>query len=552
MPVIGTDGADSLTATSGTFSDVVRGLAGNDTLSGTNQMHLLEGGPGDDLLIRSTASYASASGGVNASLRISGPQSVGAGEGSDTFKDLIGISGSAFNDTLIGYDAARSYLSGGGGADSLLGGRDDDILDGGDGADTIDGAGGSTQEQLRGGAGDDRLTSHGEIIGGEGRDYIVAGYLGWGGAGGDTLIGTATAADFFRSNFLHGGLGDDSIVGSDLGDLLYGGSGNNTLMGGAGDDQVFINDGGYDDPGGGGNNRIDGGAGNDTINYGYGHSTGHIGWISVNLDLQAGVARTAGGEGIGANAARMTFGPTTDTFTSIENAAGSMRDDVLRGSSEANKLFGYLGADTIYGGGGDDTIWADGKGYSSFTGGLADGQSFLRGEAGNDSIVGGMSFDDMHGNMGADTLQGYGGNDWVVGGQDGDLLYADDGADLVYGNMGNDTCYGGWGDDTIRGGQHEDVIYGEDGDDLIFGDRGADTIYGGAGEDAFVIFDGSGVDRIMDFNAKDDVVIVEGASTAYTVAQQGADTVITVGANAQMVLVGVQASSLPPGWIFNV
>lgn len=550
MPVIGTDGADDLKATFGAFSDVVRGLAGNDTLSGVNQMHLLEGGPGDDLLTGSTASYASASGGVNASLRISGPQAVGGGEGLDTFRNLIGLSGSAYNDTLIGYEATRSYLSGGQGADSLLGGQADDILDGGDGADTIDGAGGGTFEQVRGGAGDDRLTSRGEVFGGEGRDYISTGYLGWGGVGDDTLIGTTTAADFFRSAFLHGGVGDDSIVGSDFADFLYSGGGDNTVLGGLGDDQFFVNDGGYDDLGGGGNNRIDGGAGSDTINYGLGHSTSAYGWIGVTLDLEAGVARTLGGEGYGP-LGRIVVGPTSDTFTSIENAAGSMRDDVMYGSSADNRLFGYLGADTIYGRAGNDTISGDGKPYSNLTSGTVDGSSVLRGDEGDDSIMGAGGFDDMHGNMGSDTLIGYGGDDWVVGGKNEDLLYGSDGNDIVHGSMGADTCYGDWGDDIVRGGQDNDMLYGGDGDDLLFGDRGADTIYGGTGGDAFVLFDGAGLDRVMDFNFSDgDVVVIEG-SRSYTVAQQGADTVISLGANAQMVLVGVSASSLPAGWILT-
>ena len=38
--------------------------------------------------------------------------------------------------------------------------------------------------------------------------------------------------------------------------------------------------------------------------------------------------------------------------------------------------------------------------------------------------------------------------------------------------------------------------------------------------------------------------------TTYSLAQVGSDTVIDMGAGNQMILVGVQLSTLPQGWIF--
>ena len=38
--------------------------------------------------------------------------------------------------------------------------------------------------------------------------------------------------------------------------------------------------------------------------------------------------------------------------------------------------------------------------------------------------------------------------------------------------------------------------------------------------------------------------------TTFTVSQVGDDTVISMDGGAQMILVGVQASSLPDGWLF--
>ncbi|HEY0648619.1 hypothetical protein [Phenylobacterium sp.] len=40
-------------------------------------------------------------------------------------------------------------------------------------------------------------------------------------------------------------------------------------------------------------------------------------------------------------------------------------------------------------------------------------------------------------------------------------------------------------------------------------------------------------------------------ATQYTAAQAGADTVINMNGGGQMVLVGVQLSSLPAGWILG-
>ncbi|MBA4013997.1 MAG: hypothetical protein C0481_19210 [Phenylobacterium sp.] len=210
----------------------------------------------------------------------------------------------------------------------------------------------------------------------------------------------------------------------------------------------------------------------------------------------------------------------------------------ITGDATGEILHGAIGADRLLGEGGADTI----SGY--------EGQDFIRGGEGDDLLMGGKDFDDLHGNQGNDTVRGGQGDDWVVGGQGHDLLFGDLGNDLVFGNMGADTCEGGAGNDTIRGGQDGDLIFGGDGDDWISGDLGNDTLSGGAGADTFNIFAGSGVDRVTDFSAAEgDRIRIEGGVTTYTVVQQGADAVVTVG-DAQVVLVGVQASSLSAGSIF--
>jgi len=206
--------------------------------------------------------------------------------------------------------------------------------------------------------------------------------------------------------------------------------------------------------------------------------------------------------------------------------------DVITGGGAANVLRGF---------GGDDTI-AGGEGANNY----------LRGDDGNDSLVGSSGFDDINGNKGDDTVDGgAGGADWLVGGQGNDLITAHAGDNLLYGNLGNDTLVAGSGADVMRGGQGDDSLAGGSGADFISGDRGNDTMSGGAGPDIFHGSQDAGVDRVLDFNLAEGDRVMLDPGTTFTVSQVGADTVIEMGAGNQMILVGVQASTLTGAWIFE-
>jgi Ca2+-binding RTX toxin-like protein len=154
-------------------------------------------------------------------------------------------------------------------------------------------------------------------------------------------------------------------------------------------------------------------------------------------------------------------------------------------------------------------------------------QAFL---GGNDVINGGALNDLLEGFAGTDSLSGGGG------------------IDIMNGSIGDDTLSGGDGFDIVRGGRDNDSLSGGAGNDFMSGDRGNDTVSGGAGADTFHIFSGAGIDRIIDFNrAEGDRVFVLGS---YTVSQVGSDVVIDLGSGSQMILVGVQQSSLTGDWIF--
>jgi Ca2+-binding RTX toxin-like protein len=273
-------------------------------------------------------------------------------------------------------------------------------------------------------------------------------------------------------------------------DTLEGGTQADRIHGYDGDDVIF---------GGGGSDRLLGGAGNDTL-----YAAGRT------------------GEGFGQLSAQGEAGDDT--------LAGGLGPDTLNGGDGLDRLMGEGGNDVLDGGGGRD---------------------FMRGGDGADSLSGGAEFDDMHGNMGADTAAGGEGDDWVVGGKDNDVLFGDAGGDLVYGNLGDDTCDGGGGADILRGGQANDILLAGAGDDFVSGDRGDDTVAGGAGADIFHGSQDAGLDLVLDFSLAEGDRVQLDPGTTYTLRQSGADTVIDMGGGHQMVLVGVQLTSLPAGWIFG-
>jgi serralysin len=98
---------------------------------------------------------------------------------------------------------------------------------------------------------------------------------------------------------------------------------------------------------------------------------------------------------------------------------------------------------------------------------------------------------------------------------------------------------------------------GSPGPDLIsfatvnFGGAGNDTESGGAGADIFHTSQGAGIDRVLDFNQAEGDRVMLDPGTTFTVSQIGDDTVVFMGGNDEIILVGVQAAALKPGWIFG-
>jgi Ca2+-binding RTX toxin-like protein len=460
------------------------GTSFNDTLIGDGGTNFLSGGLGADSLIGGGgfdfADYFFATSAVAANLT---NPTVNTGEAAgDTYTSIHGLSGSNFNDTLIG-DANTNVLRGNQGADVLngMGGFDyadygisksgitaslaNSAINTGEASgdtyisiegligskfnDTLIGDGGNNN--LRGGLGADVLN------GGGGFDYAeyVNATSGITASLANPAINTGEAAgDTYISI--------EGLRGSNFNDTLIGDSNNNNLRGGLGADV------------------LNGGAGFD--NAGYNNST---------TGVRASLANPASNTGEAAG----------DTYISIEGLIGSAFNDTLIGDSHDNILRGDLGADVLNGGGGFDyasysnsatgvraslanpasnTGEAAGDTYTSIEG--------LIGSKFNDTLIGDGNDNFLRGGLGADVLNGGGGQDYA------DYIDSPVGLTVSLANPSINT--GEAAGDTytsiekLRGSNFNDKLIGDAHDNTLRGGLGADTLNGGAGFD-FASYAGS-------------------------------------------------------------
>jgi Ca2+-binding RTX toxin-like protein len=105
------------------------------------------------------------------------------------------------------------------------------------------------------------------------------------------------------------------------------------------------------------------------------------------------------------------------------------------------------------------------------------------GEAGNDTLRGGIGSDTLRGGPDEDHLFGGGGNDGLEGDEGPDELDGGEGADSLTGADANDTLRGGPGGDQLFGGLGDDTEDGGEGNDGVEGNPGFDLVGGGPGDD---------------------------------------------------------------------
>jgi len=337
---------------------------------------------------------------------------------------------------------------------------------------------------------------------------------------------------------LHGGDGEDTVIGNAGNDLLFGNDGDDELVGSDGDDVLN---------GGNGNDSMRGdkrGAteeGKDTFKASPGDDTiEDFCWGEDKLQDSTGYVWDAGSitTNSATNSATITVldktdgtvaGTTTVIFKDKENYLDFLK--VLNesdkdefppiGASDPNSklIFKSGGKDFEAIGGREDNLLtveeidafakfylSDDERYSSSTRPKADqalsNNSYkIDGFQGDDKIRGGDKNDWLHGNVGNDDLDGGKGNDKLLGGSDDDTLDGGEGNDSLYGWTGEDSIDGGAGEDVLMGEVGNDTLNGGEGDDKIHGGHqnkesdtdssGEDMLYGGAGDDTLDGGDGS-------------------------------------------------------------
>jgi Ca2+-binding RTX toxin-like protein len=305
-----------------TSDDILTGDGGANILIGRGGNDILEGLGGGDTLYgdtgNNTASYEHAVStdlitGVTASLTTSfvvGPPVTPTGDAAgDIYYNIQNLTGSAYNDHLIG----DSHVN------ILIGGFGNDILEGMGGGDRF--YGGTFDGTSHSIAGNDTVSY--EHASGPVTASLDSSHSNSGAAAGDIYYDI------------------QNLTGSAYNDTLYGDANDNILMGGAGADTFW------------------GGGGNDTVSYS--NATGDINGNGVYFSLTSSFLRL--GDAVGDtlhNIANLTGSDYNDYLGGDGNAnilIGGLGDDYLEGFAGNDKIYANQGHDTAIGGDGNDTFY---------------------------------------------------------------------------------------------------------------------------------------------------------------------------------------------------
>ncbi len=463
LPIIGHDGTIAAPIGAGAGDDIVRGLSGDDFLSGGaagEGNELLFGGAGTD-----TAVFIGNSTDYVLELNAEGVLEVvhnGAAEEDAVFPDVEFIHFTGDNVTL----SVASIVAG----VTVIGSPNTDTF-----------------------AAPTGPAVAGTITGSDFADRIF-------GAGGDDVIDGGGSGDL-----LGGGAGDDTIAGGGGNDIIGGGTGANTIVAGREDDTflVGINENGASDTirDRGGIDRIDVGRIVTAAPLAPAVLT-TVGTVSIlNQAPVALGALDASDDGLG-NLVLDINGKTVTIEGHFDDPDAAVEVIDFNNSTFAGFAFGtndYAVATTTSAAAGVNTLIA----------GTA-GDETLNGNTGNDLLFGGDGVDRLDGGAGADLTVGGAGNDTHVVDVAGDRTVeaGGGGTDTVESatislnltqaaraNFENITLTGNLNlDATGNGGTN--VIAGNAGNNIISGGGGADAINAGDGNDSINYAIGDGADTI--------------------------------------------------------
>lgn len=513
-------GNDSLVGSA--VNEVLDGADGDDTLNGNGGFDTLFGGEGNDRIISADwTSSTTIDGGSGVDtldyspLEIAGGLAVnlaigtvtkafyGGLTGTDSIRDIEGVTGTRYDDTLYGNDGANC-LDGGDGNDTLSGGADSDLIQGGAGNDFIsqDSANADDDDTIDGGAGDDQLSyRHAnfsiliDLSAGfvnkyrdnelAGTDTVLHIEQVFGSRFDDTLVGSAGAdllGGYGGDDRIRGNSGNDTLLGYGGADTLYGDAGNDSVNGGDGDDTIMQEDTTSLD-------TLDGGAGIDCVDYSGAVPDSTVLRIGLVVNLADGTVFTN----------NPLFPKLKDRLRNIENVIGTGAVDKLIGDAKDNVLHGEGGNDALDGGVGNDTL-DGGAGNDVMRGGDGDDLIIQTSFKGNDQLDGGNGADtadysnvaesgasiavDLKAGsvikyldgvkVGADAIHTI---EQVIGTAQDDRMAGTGLAETLHGGAGFDTLTGAGGNDLIDGGDDNDRFIGTwSGNARIDGGKDYDTL----------------------------------------------------------------------------
>jgi serralysin len=126
---------------------------------------------------------------------------------------------------------------------------------------------------------------------------------------------------------------------------------------------------------------------------------------------------------------------------------------------------------------------------------------------GDDTIKGSSDAEFLYGNNGNDSILGGAGNDNILGGKGNDVLFGEVGDDSLRGDRDQDFLDGGDGNDIFHGGDGIDLLMGSAGNDTLIGDKGVDVYKGGTGNDLFVFKRDQAGEKLDSYEVPDAIIV---------------------------------------------